>query len=105
MKTHVLLVGLLVSSKFIFADIPSIVESKRNIISLYMNSHETEKMGYGNWNPYEDGEHLMIKTFVQPGDVVIDAGTHFDDWSILVLEHTHNNCSPSFEPVPYFLEK
>lgn len=70
------------------SEIPQIIRSNQNKIRLYQDSKETEKIGYGNWNPYEDGEYLMIKTFIKEGDIIIDAGAHFGDWSHLVLDHT-----------------
>ncbi len=85
--------------------LPTRIESKKDKLTLYTDSKETEKMGYGNWNPYQDGEYLMIKTFIQEGDIVIDAGAHKGEWSNLVLEHTDNNCHLySFEPVPNFFK-
>ena len=106
MKTSLLLVAILTVSSIIFADLPRSVQSKKAMLTMYTESQETEKMGYGNWNPYEDGELLMIKSFIQKGDTVIDAGAHVGDWSSLVLEHTQNDCSVySFEPVPHFFNK
>lgn len=86
--------------------LPQLVQEKLNKIKIYIDSSQTEKMGYGNWNHYEDGEYLMIKTFTKEGDVIIDAGAHTGDWSSLVLEHTNNKCYLySFEPVPHFFKK
>lgn len=97
---------LLQLALIIDAAIPERVLSKREAISLYVDSLGSEKMGYGDWYPEIDGENLMIKTFIEEGDVVFDAGAHIGEWSRLVLDHTSNNVSLySFEPVPYFFDK
>jgi len=97
-----LLLSLLVSNAFA-AELPKLVQSKASQLSLYTDSPATEKVGYGNWNPYEDGELVVIKTFIKEGDIVVDAGAHKGEWSNLVLEHVSNNCLLySFEPVPNF---
>jgi FkbM family methyltransferase len=103
MKTFTLLYLLLLAN-IIDAEIPEIVLSKS--IKLYIESKETENLGYGNWNPYEDGEYLIIKNFIQKNHVVIDAGAHVGEWSDLVLKHTKNTCRLyCFEPIPDFFEK
>lgn len=100
------LIVFLALSGVVFADLPDVISSKKSMFTVYTESPETQRMGYGNWNPYEDGELLIIKSFIRQGDTVIDAGAHVGDWSRLVLEHTENNCNLySFEPVPYFFEK
>jgi FkbM family methyltransferase len=94
---------IVLSYWYINANIPPIIQSKADTLRIYHDSKETEKLGYGDWDPYIDGEFLVIKQCIQEGDMVIDAGAHFGDWSRLVLEHTHKNCTLySFEPVPYF---
>lgn len=101
--TLILLTIFSLFNPILSASIPPIVQSKSATMVLYTDSPETEKMGYGNWNPYQDGELIMIQHFIQKGQTVIDAGAHVGDWSKLVLEHTNNNCKLySFEPVPYF---
>ena len=105
MKIH-LLIAISLFSHAATADnrIPKSVLSKK--FKIYIDSKATENKGYGNWNPYEDGELLMIKNFIKAGDFVIDAGAHFGEWSDLVLKHTNNQCHLySFEPVPTFFEK
>lgn len=100
------LIIFLAVSSVVFADVPNVIHTKKSMVAVYTESPETQKMGYGNWNPYEDGEFLMIKSFIRQGDIVIDAGAHVGDWSRLVLKHTENNCHlHSFEPVPYFFGK
>lgn len=86
------------------ANIPSIVRQKNNI-KILTDSNENEKIGYGNWDILTDGENLMIQTFINQNDMVIDAGAHFGDWSECVLNHTKNCCSlHSFEPIPKFYD-
>ncbi len=87
--------------------IPEQVASLKDKFRLYTDSPESEKMGYGNWNHFEDGEYeVVIKHFSREGQVIVDAGAHMGDWSDLVLQHTHNNCRLiSFEPVPNFYNK
>lgn len=105
MKTYLFLLLLPLGSYGINA-IPEIVQSKENTFTIYIDSPETERMGYGDWVLEDDGELLMIKSFIQEGDVVIDAGAHIGEWSAAVLEHTKNNCNLySFEPVPQFFEQ
>lgn len=105
MKQYLLLLSLHIGC-ICAAGIPSIVQSKKDYLKVYEDSKETEKLGYGNWNPHEDGEYLMIKAFIKKGDIVIDAGAHKGEWSQLVLEHTNNNCKLySFEPVPTFFDQ
>ncbi len=105
MKRYLLLLSLHIGHLFA-AGIPSIISSKKDHLKIYSDSKETEKLGYGNWNPHEDGEYLMIKSFIKKGDIVIDAGAHKGEWSNLVLKHTDNNCLLySFEPVPTFFKQ
>ena len=100
------LLSLIISPLLLSNTIPESVQSKKNTIRLYPDSHEMDNRGYGNWNPHQDGEFLMIKNFIKPGDMVIDAGAHKGEWSELVLEHTANNCTLySFEPVPHFFNQ
>lgn len=103
MKLTLLLLFLLNNTTVLGIGLPELVQSKKSQLSLYTDSPDTEKIGYGNWNPYEDGEYVMIKSFIKEGDIVIDAGAHKGEWSNLVLEHVQNNCQLySFEPVPHF---
>ncbi len=105
MRLYLFLLLTLYVSNIFAIDVPAIVQSKKSDLTIYDDSKETEKMGYGNWNPYEDGEYLMIKTFIHENDIIIDAGAHKGEWSNLVLEHTDNNCHLySFEPVPNFFK-
>lgn len=101
-----LLIILILSNIILIAKIPQIVESRKNNLNIYTDSKETENMGYGNWYPSEDGEYLIIKNFIQKGNIVFDAGAHVGEWSELALKHTNNNCNLySFEPVPHFFNK
>ena len=96
--SYVLFVNIL------FSNIPLIVREKNNI-KILIDSKENEKIGYGNWDILTDGENLMITTFINKNDIVIDAGAHFGDWSECVINHTNSDCLlHSFEPIPKFFD-
>lgn len=105
MKIYFLLFAYFYSG-YVLATSPALAQLKKGTLQVYADSLTMDSVGYGNWNLYEDGEYLMIKTFIKEGDVIIDAGAHTGDWSSLALDHTHNNCHLySFEPVPFFYQK
>lgn len=94
-----------VSSNFLLADTVANIMSK-STIKIYVDSSETERLGYNNCDSYINGENLIIKNFIKTGDTIFDAGAHIGEWSHLVLEHTSNHCNLySFEPIPYFFNK
>lgn len=105
LKSNLLALILFIFVNLNSHDLPSLIKNN-NKIKIYTDSVKTEKLGYGNWDFYIDGELLIIQTFINQNDLVIDAGAHFGDWSDLVLKHTKNKCFLySFEPVPNFFKK
>ncbi len=106
MKKAIFLLSLFSFSSTLIAKIPDIVQSKKGILKLRTDSKEVEKLGYGECNPLQNGEYLVIKNFIRSGNIVIDAGAHVGDWSASVLKQTNNDCTLySFEPLPDIFNK
>ncbi|MEX0940745.1 MAG: FkbM family methyltransferase [Candidatus Babeliales bacterium] len=73
----------------------------KNPIKVFMNSSTVSNLGFGNCDSSQNGENLVIETFIRKNDIVLDVGAHIGLWSKAVLKATNNSCSIySFEPVP-----
>lgn len=58
------------------------------------------ELGYGNWDMATNGEALLARTLIDPGDTVFDVGAHVGAWSLHVLEHHPGVRLYAFEPSP-----
>lgn len=58
------------------------------------------ELGYGDVNMATNGEALMARTLIDPGDTVIDVGAYVGDWSRTVLEQHPDVHLHAFEPSP-----
>ncbi len=61
---------------------------------------ETEAMGYGDWNIAKDGELLLMRHLLKPGDIVFDVGGNHGEWSSFALQTESTIQLFTFEPVP-----
>lgn len=67
---------------------------------LIIDQNNSDDLGYDNCNMYLNGEHLIIKNFINYNALVFDVGANRGEWSKLVLnENTHVNLY-AFEPIP-----
>ena len=57
-------------------------------------------LGFDNDNPTTNGEHLIIRSLIRPGNVVVDAGANVGDWSREVLTTAPGVQLHAFEPAP-----
>jgi FkbM family methyltransferase len=62
---------------------------------------ETNDLGFGEWNIAIDGEALLMKEFLRPGDCVFDVGGNHGEWSSFALRAEPTIQIKAFEPVPF----
>jgi FkbM family methyltransferase len=58
------------------------------------------ELGYGNLDMASNGESRVVRTLIDPGDIVFDVGANVGSWSLHVLEHQPTARVHAFEPTP-----
>jgi FkbM family methyltransferase len=77
---------------------------RRTLASLILPTKNIH-IGYDNCLMKENGEHLILKTLIQTGDIVFDVGANAGEWSSHVLALKKYVTIHAFEPIPSLCEK
>ena len=74
------------------------------MLSIQIFPQSTEE-GYENNTFCTDGEELILKSFLKPGDRVFDVGANNGDWALLALNIHSDIRLNCFEPVPIHFQQ
>lgn len=69
-------------------------------LSVFPNSSEFSRKGYGNCDGTTNGEKNLIQNVLRTGDMVFDVGADIGDWSQYILAVNKDVCLHAFEPIP-----
>lgn len=75
--------------------------SNGNHILVYPNLKENENAGYNNCDFLNNGEKLVIKSFIKKNDIICDTGANRGEWTKAVLDVApFEGKVYCFEPIP-----
>jgi len=74
--------------------------AKKNI-NVYKNCKDSANLGFEICNFEDNGESLIIETFIKKNNIIIDAGAHIGNWTKAALKTAeYQSLIYAFEPIP-----
>lgn len=67
---------------------------------IFQQTPKNESIGYDNCMMSENGEQLLLKSFLKPNAVVFDVGANVGEWTSHALTMQPDISIHSFEPIP-----